>query len=135
MTGSSPAIPSSPSAKLLGWRLLDHDAERGWARIAFEAKPEFCNPAGYIQGGFLTAMLDDCMGPAAWFKSGGKQYTTSIDMHVTFLAPAKPGPLFGEGQVIKLGGTIGFMEAKLTDASGELIARATSAARLFSPPG
>ena len=123
-------MPMPPCAQLLGWRLLDQDAEKGWARIEFQGRPEFLNPAGFIQGGLLAAMLDDCMGPAAWFKSKGEWFTSTIDMNVSFLAAAKPGRLIGEGQVVQLGNTIGFLEAKLMDEGGQIIARATSTARL-----
>jgi uncharacterized protein (TIGR00369 family) len=125
-------IPDSPSATLLGWRLEDHDAEKGWVRIAFEGKRDFLNPAGFVQGGFLTAMLDDCMGPAVWIMTGGELYTTTIDMTVSFLAPASPGPLFGEGQVVQLGKSIAFLEGRLMDAKDQLLARATASARLLS---
>src|SRR4029079_16634927 len=124
-------MPMPPCAQLLGWRLLDHDAEKGWARIEFLGRPEFLNPAGFIQGGLLAAMLDDCMGPAAWFKSKGEWFTSTIDMNVSYLSAAKPGRLIGEGQVVQLGKTIGFLEAKLMDESGQIIARATSSARLI----
>jgi hypothetical protein len=36
-------------ARLLGWRLIDAKPEIGWVQIAFEAKPEFYNPAGFVQ--------------------------------------------------------------------------------------
>jgi uncharacterized protein (TIGR00369 family) len=124
------AFPTPPCARTLGWRLVAHDIERGWVRIEFEAKPEFANPAGYVQGGFLAAMLDDTMGPAALVKSQGKLFTASIDMNVSFLAPARPGKLYGEGEVLQLGKSIGYLEAKLFDATGTLVARATSSARL-----
>ena len=55
-----------PSSRLLGWRLLDARSSDGWVRIGFDGKPEFCNPAGFIQGGILSAMLDDTMGPAVF---------------------------------------------------------------------
>jgi hypothetical protein len=51
-----------PCAELLGWRLLDARPQEGWIKLAFEGKPEFCNPAGFIQGGILAAMLDDTRG-------------------------------------------------------------------------
>jgi len=123
-------IPMPPCAALLGWRLDAHDAERGWIRVRFDGRREFLNPAGFIQGGLQAAMLDDCMGPAVWIRTGGALYTASIDMSVSFLAPARSGPLFGEGQVIQLGKTVGFLEARLTDAEGRLLARATASARL-----
>src|SRR5262245_4087754 len=123
-------LPKPPCAELLGWRLLDHDVDRGFVRIGFEGKREFLNPAGFIQGGFLTAMLDDTMGPALLIQSRGALYTVTIDMNVSFMAPAKPGPLFGEGQVVQCGKTVAFLEARLANETGELIARATATARV-----
>ena len=57
--------PMPPGARLLGWMLLSVDPERGEIRVRFEAKPDFLNPAGTVQGGILSAMLDYTMGPAA----------------------------------------------------------------------
>ena len=51
-------------------------------------------------------------------------------MTVSYLAPAKVGPLFGEGQVIQLGKTVGFVEARLMDAQGVMVARLSSSVRL-----
>ncbi len=126
----------------LGWRLLDARPDRGWLAVGFDGKLEFCNPAGFIQGGILTAMLDDTwgrrltsvkilMGPAAFMTSGGKFYTTTISLTVNFLAPAKPGPLTAEAQVIQLGKSIAFMEGKLMDQHGAVLALATTTARLI----
>ena len=119
-----------PSSKLLGWHLLDARPAEGWIRIGFDGKPEFCNPAGFVQGGILAAMLDDTMGPTVLLASGGELYTATIDLNVSFLAPARPGRLTGEGQIVQLGKTIAFLEARLTDAEGTLVAKATSTARL-----
>ena len=47
-----------PSSKLLGWHLIDARPSEGWVRIGFDGKPAFCNPAGFIQGGILSAMLE-----------------------------------------------------------------------------
>ena len=62
--------------------------------------------------------------------SEGRLFTSTLDLNVSFLAPAKPGRLTGEGQVIQLGKTIAFIEGRLTDETGALVARATSTARL-----
>ncbi len=119
-----------PSSKLLGWQLLDARPEEGWIRIGFDGKAEFCNPAGFIQGGILSAMLDDTMGPAVFVMTEGKIYTATITMTVNFLAPAKVGPIVGEAKVTQLGRTIAFVEAKLTAADGAVLATATTSARL-----
>ena len=126
------ALPRPPCAELLGWSVDDARPADGWIRIRFEGRPQFVNPAGVIQGGFLSAMLDDTMGPAVFAMTEGALYTATIDMNVSFLAPAKVGPLFGEGQVIQLGKSIAFIEAKLMDEAGTVVARATSSARLVA---
>jgi len=123
-------FPKPPCAELLGWTLLDMDETAGTVRVGFTARPEFLNPAGFVQGGFLAAMLDDVMGPAALVMSDGWSFTSTIDMNVSYLAPARAGPLIGEGRVIQLGRTIGYLQGELRDGAGTLIARATSTARL-----
>ena len=119
-----------PSSKLLGWQLLDARPEEGWIRIGFDGKAEFCNPAGFIQGGILSAMLDDTMGPAVFVMTEGKLYTATITMTVNFLAPAKVGPIVGEAKVTQLGKTIAFVEGRLTAEGGTVLATATTSARL-----
>jgi uncharacterized protein (TIGR00369 family) len=123
-------IPASPSAKLLGWRLLDARPWDGWLKVGFDGRPEFCNPAGFIQGGILSAMLDDSMGPAVFVTSDGRFYATTISLTVNFIAPARPGPLIVEAQVIQIGKSIAFMEGKLIGNDGTVLATASTTARL-----
>jgi uncharacterized protein (TIGR00369 family) len=118
-------LPNPPCSQLLGWQLLDHDEDRGWIRTGFDGKPEFLNPAGRVQGGILAAMRDDTMGPAVMLKSAGKLYPSSIDMNISFLGAAKPGPLFCEAEVLRLGKSVGFVQGHLMDADGRVLVRAT----------
>src|SRR5947199_8872141 len=121
-------IPTPPSSRLLGWHVLDARPKEGWIRIGFDGKRDFCNPAGFVQGGILTAMLDDTMGPAVFTMTDGKLYTATITMTVNFLAPAKPGPITGEATATQLGKTIAFVEGRLTDREGRLLATAATSA-------
>ncbi|WP_298258772.1 PaaI family thioesterase [Bradyrhizobium sp.] len=123
-------FPMPPSAKLLGWRLLDARPWDGWLKVGFDGRAEFCNPAGFIQGGILSAMLDDTMGPAAFVTSDGRFYTTTISLTVNFIAPARPGPLIAEAQVIQIGKSVAFMEGKLMADDGAVLATASTTARL-----
>ena len=125
-------FPAPPCAELLGARVLEVRPEEGLIRMGFEGRREFLNPAGFIQGGILAAMLDDTMGPAVFGMTNGATYTVTIDMTVSFLAPAKPGPITGEGRVVQLGKTIGFVEGKLMDADGVVLAKGTATARLVA---
>jgi len=124
-------IKMPPVAKLLGWQVLDAKPAEGWLKLRFDGKPDFCNPAGFIQGGILTAMLDDTMGPAVLVMTEGKSYTTTVSLTVNFLASAKPGPIIGEATVTQLGKTIAFVEGKLTAEDGTLLATATAVERLL----
>lgn len=122
--------PMPACARTLGWRMLDARPADGWVRIGFEARPEFCNASGAIQGGFLAAMLDDAMGPAVLIASDGALFGSTIDMTVSYLVPARPGMLVGEASVIRLGRTVGFVEARLMDERGLVVARATASVRI-----
>ncbi len=119
-----------PCSRLLGWRVLDARPEQGWVRIGFDGNAKFCNPAGFIQGGILTAMLDDTMGPAVFVMTEGRLYTATITMTVNFLAPAKVGPIVGEATVTQIGKTIAFMEGRLIAEDGVVFATSTASARL-----
>jgi uncharacterized protein (TIGR00369 family) len=119
------------SSRLLGLRFLEAKPEEGWVKLAFEAKPEFCSPTGFVQGGFLAAMLDDAMGAAVFIRA--RAFPVTIDLHVHFLGGARPGPLVAEGRCVHLGKTIAFIEGSLVDAEGKPIARASASGRLVPP--
>ena len=79
-------------------------------------------------------MLDDCMGPAILISSNAQVFPSTIDLHVQFLAPAKPGTLIGTGRVVQIGKTIGFVEAELADVAGTTLARGRASVRLTALP-
>lgn len=122
------------AAKTLGWTLVEASPDEGRLRVAFDGKPEFTNPAGLVQGGFLAAMLDDVMGPAVLVKSKGKTYATTIDLHTHYLRPVRPGRIEVEAIVTQLGRQIAYAEGKLFDARGRLCARATCSSMIVSNP-
>jgi len=124
---------SAPPAPLhLGWRLLDFDFDKGWIKVGFTPKPEFRNLSGHIQGGFISAMLDDTLGPAILIKTRGEFMGPTIDLHTHFLSPLKLGDVTAEARVTKLGGRVAFTEGQLFDVDGKLCARATSSTMLVS---
>ncbi|MFZ5667092.1 MAG: PaaI family thioesterase [Pseudomonadota bacterium] len=127
-------FPIPPCATLLGLDIIEACRGEGVVKIAFTAQPSFCNAAGNVQGGFLSAMLDDCMGPAILIASNAQVFPSTIDLYVQFLAPAKPGTLIGTGRVVQLGRTIGFVEAELADVAGTALARGRASVRLTALP-
>ena len=124
--------PAPPAAQLLGWKLLEIDPDVGTIRVEFDGKASFLNPAGSIQGGILSAMLDDTMGPAAMAFLGGAQMAQTLELKVNFMRAGKVGPIFGEGRVAHRGRDILFLEGALRDGEGKIIATATATARVLA---
>ena len=123
-----------PAAVLLGWELIAVDPDAGTIEVAFTATEQFLNPVGVVQGGFLSAMLDDTLGPALVATLGPGEFAPTSDLHVQFLRPARPGRLVGRGRIVRRGRDVGFMAGELVDESGAIVAVATATAQIRLMP-
>ncbi|GAA2853705.1 PaaI family thioesterase [Nonomuraea rubra] len=121
-------VPPPPAATTLGWELLHVDPAQGAIEVAFTAGEGFTNPVGAVQGGFLAAMLDDTLGPALVATLPPGQFAPTLDLHVQFLRPARPGRLVGRGRVVRRGRQVCFMSGELLAPDGEPVAVATATA-------
>lgn len=124
--------PMPPSAEMLGWKVLEADREKGWIRTRFTTRPEFLNLLGMTHGGFVAAMLDETMGPALVCSLPARHFCPTIELKVSYHRPVRPGPVYGEGRVLQKGGTIGFVEARLHDSAGNLLASSSGTFRILS---
>jgi uncharacterized protein (TIGR00369 family) len=116
-------------SRTLGFKVLSVSQAQRRVEVAFEASAEtMANPMKQIQGGYLCAMLDECMSVACMVASGMTSVAPTLEMKTSFLRPAFPGPLRGVGTVIRWGKTIAFTEGELYDADGRLLAKATGTA-------
>ena len=120
-----------PCSKLLGASLIDVDLDAGWVKLGFVPKPEFTNPRGGIQGGFITAMLDELFSFAVYATYEGKCATPTIELSTQFLRTVNVEPLTGIGRIVKAGSKVVFTEAELFDAQGRLCAKATASTMLI----
>jgi uncharacterized protein (TIGR00369 family) len=123
--------PMPTAAKTLGWSMIHADTDRGEIEVSFEATEDFLNPAGTVQGGFLTAMLDDTMGPALAAVLEPGRYAATLELKVSFLRPAMPGRLVGRGRIVHRGSTIAFLSGELLDSSGSVVAVGSATARIL----
>lgn len=126
--------PLAAVSRLLGWKLLALDPVKGTIKVEFAAVPGFINPIGTIQGGILTAMLDDAMGPVATAYLGGHLMAPTLELKTNFMRPAMIGPLFVEAKVVHRGRSIVFLEAAMKDKDNSLIATASATARIYDWP-
>ncbi|MFD1192274.1 MULTISPECIES: PaaI family thioesterase [Phenylobacterium] len=116
-------------SQTLGFRMVSVNQAQKMVEVAFDAKAELLlNPMKQIQGGYLCAMLDECMSVACMVASGMTHVAPTAEMKTTFFRPAMPGVIRGVGKVAKWGRTIAFTEGELYDAEGRLLAKATGTA-------
>ncbi len=88
----------------------------------------FTNPAGVVQGGFLSAIADSAMGASVVTAAGERKvHVANTSMKISFLRPARPGmTLTCTAQVTKPGRVVSFVNARIEDDHGQLIATASS---------
>jgi uncharacterized protein (TIGR00369 family) len=116
-------------SRTLGFHMLKVSQAERMVEVAFDARAELlANPMKQVQGGYLCAMLDECMSVACQVASGMTSVAPTLEMKTSFFRPAMPGMLRGVGRVAKWGRTIAFTEGELYDAEGRLVAKATGTA-------
>lgn len=104
----------------------------GRARIEYEAGRHLCHSGGVVQGGFVTGWIDAAMAHAAIAMAGPDVVPMSLELKVSFFAPVRPGTVFAEGWVERRGRSTCFFEGSLSDASGKVLAKASSTVLLAS---
>jgi acyl-CoA thioesterase len=106
-------------------RIVEMSAENGTV-IEYLAKPEQCHSGGVVQGGFITGWIDAAMAHAAIAKVGEGVTPMTLELKVSFLAPARPGPVFASAWAVRHGRRTAFYEGELKDGAGTLLAKASS---------
>ena len=124
-------LPQPPIGGLMEFRI----AEANEGRVVFTCQPDESayNPIGAIHGGLVCTLLDSVTGCAVHSTlPQGKGYT-SIEIKVNYLKAVRPssGPLIAAGTVVKSGSRVGFAEGVVTDASGAVVATASSTLLIF----
>ena len=116
-------------SQTLGFRMTAVSQATKTVEVAFDARAELLlNPMKQIQGGYLCAMLDECMSVACRVASGMTHVAPTAEMKTSFLRPAMPGEIRGVGRVVRWGSRVAFTEGELFDPEGRLLAKATGTA-------
>lgn len=131
LTARFRAAKSFPQGSItLGFEFVSLDRDAMRVEATFLARPEFANPMGVVQGGFLTGMLDETMSIAGGVASGMTHFMPTLEMKTSFLRSVRAdgARIHVIGRVVKWGRTIAFTEGELRDATGALCATATATA-------
>jgi acyl-CoA thioesterase len=109
-------------------RVVASDAGR--SVIEYEVGPHMCHSGGVAQGGFVCGWIDAAMAHAS-LSLWPEMTPMSLELKVSYFAPARPGRVTAEGWIEKPGKTNCFAEGRLLDASGKVLAKASSTIRLI----
>jgi uncharacterized protein (TIGR00369 family) len=128
-------LPPPRVAETLGIVFTSIDPEAGSIEVEFQAKAEFTNPMGNVQGGFLAAMLDDTMGPALAATLREGEFAPTLNLNVSFERAAKVGKILGKGRVLKRGKDVCFLSAELYQDDQRVASATATALVRVVPPG
>ena len=116
-------------SQTLGFHIVAVNQANMTVEVEFDAKAELLlNPMKQIQGGYLCAMLDECMSVACMVASGMTSVAPTLEMKTSFFRPGMPGKLRGVGRVAKWGRQVAVAEGVLYGEDGKLLAKASGTA-------
>lgn len=122
----------TPAARLLGREVLSIDAEASKVRVRFEARDEFTNRHGTVQGGLLAAMLDSAAGNAVFAALPDHLTAVTMRLDTRFVAPASPGELTAVAWVVRRCDRSADVQAELMGPDGCIVATASAEMRIRS---
>lgn len=105
-------------------------AEPGRTAIEYEVGPQMCHSGGVAQGGFVCGWIDAAMAHAS-ISLMPEMTPMSLELKVSYFAPARPGRVVAEGWIERRGRATCFAEGRLLDAAGKVLAKASSTIRLI----
>ena len=127
MTSSKIDLSQPPKfLSILGANDVAFDEKEETITMHFDIGEELTHSNGaYVQGGFITAMLDTSMAHLLIFKTNGEYNPLTLNINVNFLSPGIPGKFTSSATINKIGKSISFTSAELHQGD-ELVATASA---------
>ena len=128
----------SPFGTLLGVQVVEQRAGKLICKLAIEDR--HMNGVGLVHGGVLTGLIDHVLSLAVYPHVEIGKWVATLDMKVSYIAPARNGELIAEAEVVSLRRRIGTVriDVRNVPASGgapELIAAAMGTVYVRDAPG
>ena len=98
----------------------------GRVEIGLDAAAHHLNLQGLLHGGVIATLADTATGLAvrSMVPAGHLHVTVQLDVH--YLRPGRRGRVTAVGTTVRVGSTIAYAEADVSDHGGRLLARATA---------
>ncbi len=127
-------------ARALPWvgimGLTIEEIGKGTCRVRMAGKEEFLRPGGTVSGPALMSLADYAMYVAVLSAIGRVELAVTINLNANFLRRPKPGDIFAESRLIKLGKRLAYGEVSLySEGEAEAGPVAHVTATYSIPPG
>ena len=116
----------APISQLIGLEVQPLAAKDpvGTAEIFLNVDQRMHNPMGFVHGGVIALLADAAMGIAFGRTLDQKHGFATVEMKTSFLRPVKQARLHAIAHLVQRGLRIGFVECRILDQRGKLIATA-----------
>jgi acyl-CoA thioesterase len=100
----------------------------GWGRAEIQLRVErrVTQSAGFAHGGVAAALIDSAVGLALCTMLDPEELITTVELHVSYIAPAEPGVLKSRGKIVHKGKRVAVGDAEVRDERGRLISRGSA---------
>jgi uncharacterized protein (TIGR00369 family) len=123
-----------PYFELLSMKIKD--VGLGFSVLEVDLAEKHLQPFGLVHGGVFASIIDAAAFWALFYAIEDQNAgATTVDLKLNYLAPALSGKLIAKGRQIKLGKTLGYAEADVTDVNGKILAHGTSTLIILSGKG
>ena len=106
------------TGKLFNFKLINYKED--CLELEGEFPEETLNPDGSVQGGMMTAMLDDVTALLIIINSNATIYPSSTNLHSHHHRPLFKGRVTAKAHLIKMGKTIATVRGEIYNSHGKL---------------
>lgn len=119
----------------LGYKVIEVDREKNFARAELELRDDHLSPAGRIHGGVVAAFFDYACGAAVFSTMSPDDFASTVEIKVNYLRPLNVGErLIAETRVVFRGKRICVIHGFVyKDGEDKPSAMASSTFNIVSP--
>lgn len=122
MTSPDP-FAHAPISQLIGLEV--QPGEVGTAEVFLNVSERMHNPMGVVHGGVIALLADATMGIAFGRTLEEQHSFATVEMKTSYIRPVKESRLRASANLIQRGLRIGFLDCRIEDSRGRLIATAS----------
>ena len=127
-------VNCSPYFDLLSMRIAKVGV--GFSELKIDLAKKHLQPFAFVHGGVYASIIDAAAFWALFYDIDDPDSgITTVDLKLNYLAPTASGQLIAKGRRIKMGRTLGYADAEVTDANGRILAHGSSTVILLPGQG